>query len=319
MTRLRAAAASALLAALLLLAAACAGTRSGTEGAAAAAGRPPSSAEVRLVVTRDWGRTAMRDVTVPLDDRMTVMRLLAENAEVDTGYGGRFVNGVDGVRSTFDGAGSGSAADWFYWVDGALADVGADDWKLAGGETVWWDYHQWQDAMYVPLTLSAFPRPFAGEPLPVAGHVARADYADWATSSGLRLGPAIPIDEPPRGRALVVATVNEALAPQWLADILEGRSETAGVFVRSRLGSIEAFAPGLDFGLPIHAAIFVVPNPRDAAQPLLLVLGDDRQAVTDLLARATPEALSGHVGLAVTDEGRTVALPLAPSDSPEGV
>ena len=54
-----------------------------------------------------------------------MMRLLAENTTVDTGYGGQFVSGIDGLRSTFGSVSSADAADWFYWVDGVMADVGA--------------------------------------------------------------------------------------------------------------------------------------------------------------------------------------------------
>ena len=81
-------------------------------------------------MSRDFGATVMVDALAPAKQGLDVMRLLAEHATVDTSYGGQFVSGINGVRSTFGGVSRATAADWFYWVDGVMADVGADDWKL---------------------------------------------------------------------------------------------------------------------------------------------------------------------------------------------
>ncbi|HJW74399.1 MAG TPA: DUF4430 domain-containing protein, partial [Thermoleophilia bacterium] len=154
-----------LAALLVIVGAGCAGVRADSASPSAAAGHRPAAAEVRLVVTRDLGASVLVDIVAPATDGLTVMRLLAEHTTVDTGYGGQFVSGINGLRSTFGSVSSAAAADWFYWVDGIMADVGADAWKLHSGETVWWDYHRWAGAMFIPVTLDAFPAPFAGHPL----------------------------------------------------------------------------------------------------------------------------------------------------------
>ena len=128
------------LAFVMLVLSGCAGVKTDDDDAAVA-GRTPGADEVRLVVSRDFGTEILRDVVAPAGEGLDVLRLLAEHADVETGYGGRFVNGIDGLESSFGGGGSADAADWFYWVDGEMAGVGADEWKLQGGETVWWDYH----------------------------------------------------------------------------------------------------------------------------------------------------------------------------------
>ena len=69
------------------------------DASAAAAGHRPAAAEVRLVVTRDFGAKVLVDTVAPWKKGMNVMRLLAEHATVDTGYGGQFVSGIDGLRS----------------------------------------------------------------------------------------------------------------------------------------------------------------------------------------------------------------------------
>jgi hypothetical protein len=82
-------------------ASASAGVRSDATASAAAAGHRPAAAEVRLVVTRDFGASVLVDTVAPWQKGMTVMRLLAEHATVDTGYGGQFVSSIDGLRSSF--------------------------------------------------------------------------------------------------------------------------------------------------------------------------------------------------------------------------
>jgi hypothetical protein len=90
------------------------------------------------------------------------MNLLADHADIKTDYGGGLVVAIDGVESTFKHVDSSQAKDWFYWVDGRMADVGATFYELHGGESVWWDYHEWAKAMAIPWSLDAVPQLMAG-------------------------------------------------------------------------------------------------------------------------------------------------------------
>jgi uncharacterized protein DUF4430 len=85
------------------------------------------------------------------------MRLLMRNAPVKTRYGGRFVNAIKGISSTSTG---GRRFDWFYYVNGIEAEVGAADRNVEGNDHVWWDYHDWSGAMRVPAVVGSFPEPF---------------------------------------------------------------------------------------------------------------------------------------------------------------
>jgi hypothetical protein len=110
------------------------------------------------VVTRSFGeRTVLRSSENPIRGGETVMRFLMRNGEVDTRYGGRFVEAVNGIRSGEDG---GRRSDWFYYVNGIEAEVGAAERDVAPGDRVWWDYHDWSDAMRVPAVVGSFPEPF---------------------------------------------------------------------------------------------------------------------------------------------------------------
>ena len=296
------------MAALTLVAlasAGCAGTGEG--GDASAAGRTPTADEVRLVVSRDFGAEVLRDLVVPASDGLDVLRLLAENAEVDTGYGGRFVDGIDGLESSFGAVSTEDAADWFYWVDGVIADVGAADWKLRGGETVWWDYHRWADAMVVPAALHAFPRPYSQRPLAVMTAADVAGLADWAAASGLELEPRRDLEGLPPDGGLVLATAGEAAATPWLAEMLDAaRSGLRLVSVDD--GALAVLSPAGEIGPAAAAVAQPVTNPDDPERPFLLVLGASRADLEAFVPRLTPEALNAAVGVALVD-GDLIHLP----------
>ena len=50
--------------------------------------------------------------------------------------------------------------DWFYYVNGIEADVGAQDYGLSSGDRIQWDYHSWRATMRVPAIVGAYPEPF---------------------------------------------------------------------------------------------------------------------------------------------------------------
>jgi len=303
------------VAALLLLAvlpAGCSGTSSDASSgsasgeSAAAAGRPPTANEVRLVISRDYGATVLKDLLVAPGDDASVMRVLAENAEVTSGYGGGFVDAVDGLESTFGGASSADAADWFYWVDGVLADMGAADYMLSGGETVWWDYHRWAGAMFAPTAVHAFPVPWAGRPLPVASDGEAAGLEAWAQSSGLELGPRGPLGDAPPADGLVVCTAAQAAATPWLAGLLAGQGSAPLVDVGG--GRLSVLRIQGEPAAAARAAVLALPNAADPARPLLLLLLADEAAADETFALLTPSSFGARLALAVV-EGDVVPLP----------
>jgi hypothetical protein len=107
----------------------------------------------RLWVTRDRGAKVLLERTVPAGQ--TVLQALRREAEVETRYGGRFVQAIDGVEGSLSGG-----ADWFFFVNGVAADRGAADYRLRAGETVWWDYRRWRGDEEVRIVVGAFPEPF---------------------------------------------------------------------------------------------------------------------------------------------------------------
>ena len=110
-----------------------------------------------LRITRDFGRTAVGVARVErVREDQTVMRLLRSEFDVDTSFGGRFVEAIDGL----EGRGAGGRRDWLYFVNGVEAGEGAAEYELSPGDRVQWDYRRWDVAMRVPAIVGAFPEPF---------------------------------------------------------------------------------------------------------------------------------------------------------------
>ncbi len=117
-----------------------------------------ASSEVRLTATDDFGRETLIEQS-PADtaNTDTVMRVLQRYAEVDTRYGGGFVQAIDKVSA---GRENGRQLDWFFYVNGVLADEGATATKINPGDRIWWDRHDWGVTNRVPAVVGSFPEPF---------------------------------------------------------------------------------------------------------------------------------------------------------------
>ena len=121
-----------------------------------------------LRVTRDFGHELLATAS---EDRVredqTVMRFLESQRDVETRYGGKFVQSIDGLA----GSGPVGREDWFYFVNGIEANVGAADFELSPHDVVQWDHRDWRAAMHIPAIVGAFPEPFLhgyrGKRLPV--------------------------------------------------------------------------------------------------------------------------------------------------------
>lgn len=117
---------------------------------------------VSLVVTDGFGTTALLDTDTPKTTGSdTVMRLLQRNAKVATRYGGGFVQSIDGRAG---GTPGGRPVDWFYYVNGVLADKGAASTKLHDGDVIWWDRHDWGASDGTKAVVGSFPAPFTQGP-----------------------------------------------------------------------------------------------------------------------------------------------------------
>lgn len=268
--------------------------------------------DVRLTITRDYGRTSLlsRDVS-DVTESDTVMRVLERNAQISTRYGGGFVQSIDGLEGS-----GGGGNDWFFYVDGLWSPVGAADYPLHGGEAIWWDYRDWSVGERVAAAVGSWPQPF------VDGYEgARHPTAVICRGVGEACGRV-------RGRlrsvgARLVGGENEdairVLVGPWAricsdrdAGLLEKGVEVSGVFAefssggRTMLGLDEHGDVARRFGSQVG---LVAATRREEQPPTWLVTGTDRAGVDAAVGLLDAGSLRDRYAVAV-EGGREEALPL---------
>ena len=163
-------------------------------GCGGAAGEEQGTAQ--LWVTRDRGAQLLVDAEV--DAGQTLMRALAAEVELETRYGGRYVQSVNGIAGSL-----GAQRDWFWFVNGYEGDRSAGAYRLRDGDVAWLDYRRWQREGEARVVVGAFPEPFvhgyAGETRPAvvqyepgAESIARKLSEDLTHVVVAPLGTAVP-------------------------------------------------------------------------------------------------------------------------------
>ena len=126
------------------------------------AGAGPGDGSVQLTVSRDFGRVEMLQRSLSgLPQSETAMRLLSANTKTETSYSGGFVDSVNGISG---GRSGGRSVDWFYFVNGSEAPLGAASTKVRDGDRIWWDWRDWDGVEHVPAVVGSFPEPFLHGP-----------------------------------------------------------------------------------------------------------------------------------------------------------
>jgi hypothetical protein len=275
-----------------------------------------------LTVTRDYGLEAIgRQRTAGVSESDTVMRLLQRDFEVETRYGGNFVQEIDGVAG---GRESGRRVDWFYYVNGIEATIGAGEQEVAPGDRIWWDHHDWSAAMRIPAVVGSFPAPFDspvdGRRLPVR-LVCLQGAGDACDEVQTRLEAAGIEDiarsvlEQSAGREVLRVLVGpwSQVRRDTAARKLESGPGASGVFARpdpagERVQLLDAHGRverTLGRGSGLLAATSIL-----AQRPTWMVTGVDETGVAAAAAALTEDELRDHFAVAV-DEGRTVPLPVS--------
>ncbi len=242
--------------------------------------------EVELTVTRDYGA---RRVAAPVRDGVTesdtVMRLLDRKARISTRYGGGFVQSIDGIAG---GERGGRRYDWFFYVNGVEAGVGAADYALRGGDAVWWDYRDWSATTAVPAVVGSWPQPFAngyeGRRRPVAVECLDGGAACGVVRGRLkRAGAHLAGGSPPGAIRMLVGPWAELRSDFAAAQIAAG-PQASGVFAKPRRAGRGFALWGLDEG---GAAVrrfgpgagLVAATRRGGSPPVWVVTGSDERGV----------------------------------------
>lgn len=276
----------------------------------------------RVVVTRDFGQRQVGSAhEQKVREDQTVMRLLQSDFDVQTRFGGRFVQGIDGLS----GQGADGQRDWFYFVNGVEAEVGAAEYELSPGDRVQWDYRDWRAASRVPAIVGAYPEPlergWEGKRRPVRVECEDADSAACKqvlkrlnglgiAASGASLGA-------PYTETIIRVIVGRWQALRQSVSQLEDDPQRSGVFARfakdgrsldlldARGETARTVRPGDATGLV--AALF--PRPEQLAWVITGLDDGGVDAAADALdARDLRNAFAVAAG-----DGGTQKLPLAPA------
>ena len=276
-----------------------------------------------LTVTRDFGT---RDVGAgfadPIPGGETVMRMLQRDFEVETRYGGGFVQQINGVAG---GREDGRPVDWFYYVNGILAEDGAAAHKLAAGDHVWWDHHDWGASADVRAVVGAFPEPFLsgvdGKRLPVRLDCAQAaqdpcdEVAERLDAAGVKAGRSAAGGFGGEGLLRIKVGVWADLRRDAAVRRLEEGPQVSGVYaLPTAAGDALALldAEGATVRRLGPGSGLVAATKLGGEAPTWVVTGTDAVGLAAAAARLSRDALADRFAIAVED-GRPVPLPILPS------
>lgn len=275
---------------------------------------------VRLTVSRDFGASVLaRRTATKVPSAETVMRLLQRDADVQTRYGGGFVQCIDRL------CGGAGRTDWFYFVNGVEADRGATALKVRAGDRIWWDRRDWAAAQRVPAVVGAFPEPFVhgypGEKLPVRVECIDVQGPACGAVQDALVREQIPANKASFRTAMALSTLRVLVGP-WArlrvddtALLLEGGPGESGVYAEPRsdgraitlLGPDGRARRTLGKGAGLIAA---TRNGDDA--PVWLVTGTDAAGVAAAARGLRESVLAGRYAVAFPG-GAPISLPITGS------
>jgi hypothetical protein len=272
--------------------------------------------QVELTVTRDYGAGELLSREIgDAAESDTVMRVLERNAEIATRFGGGFVHSIDGLEAERR---DGRYWDWLYYVNGVEAGVGAADYELDGGESIWWDYRDWTDAQRVPAVVGSWPHPFVdgydGRRPPVAVECMAGGNACDEVRTRLERAGATVASGRTEGAIRVLVGPWDRVRADPAAALIEDGVRASGVFAElSRAGGgfelrgldqegeeVRRFGP--DVGL-------VAATRRYAAPPVWVVTGTNTAGVRAASGLLDEKGLRDHYAVAV-EGGEETPLPV---------
>jgi hypothetical protein len=280
-------------------------------------GAGKGTSDVAVTVTRDFGTASVGSANEShVPGSQTVMRLLERSFHVTTRYGGGFVQSIDGH------AGTSERRDWFYYVNGLQASLGAAGTSVHKGDRIWWDLHDWSATDSIPAVVGSFPEPFVhgtgGRRLPTTlacapdakaacQHVATEFKAVGVIAQTVLIGTGSGSDS----LAVVVGSWRD-LHGELAATLIEHGPGSSGVYAR--------FAPGgsqlqlLDPGGHVVRTLgpgagLIAATGQSATGTIWMITGTDPAGVSAAAAALTPGRLRDHFALAVA--GKTdIPLPV---------
>ena len=256
-------------------------------------------------------------------DTETVLRVLDREADIETRYGGGFVQSIEGVAGATRG---GRRLDWFFYVNGIESPVGSADRPVAAGDRIWWDHHDWTEVMRVPAVVGSWPEPFLqtssdAARLPVRVACAGAPEPCGTVADGLS-DAGVSFSETRLGRSAGVDALRVVVGP-WrsvrrdsAAALIDGGPRESGVFARfeerDRATELLALDVEADPALRLGAGAGLIAAVRDGeSPPTWVVSGVDPAGVRAAAAALDAEVLRDRYAVVVgAGTENTLAVPV---------
>jgi uncharacterized protein DUF4430 len=279
-------------------------------GCGLGAGRGTS--DVGVVVTRDFGTHVMRSlVQAQVPGSETVVQLLERHFRLGLAYSGDFVTSIDGIGD------SGSHVNWFYYVNGIEAPMGAATTGLHHGDRIWWDIHDWVDTDSIPAVVGSFPQPFlsglGGKHYPTIVDCAADAAAACAIVKRSLQAAGI---TPGSGREGIKILVGSYDALGSAAAPLAGGPKASGVYARfiddgNALALLDP-AGATVRRLAAAAGLIAATVPGSGSLPIWFITGTDQAGVDAAARELTISRLRDHFAL-VADGDEALPVPLDPA------
>ncbi|HSC04700.1 MAG TPA: DUF4430 domain-containing protein [Solirubrobacteraceae bacterium] len=280
-------------------------------------GAGKGTSDVAVTVTRNFGAASVGSASEPkVPGSQTVMRLLERSFRVTTRFGGGFVQSINGA------SGTSSRHDWFYYVNGLQATLGAAGTSVHRGDRIWWDLHDWSATDSIPAVVGSFPEPFVhgtkGRRLPTtlacapdAGAACKRVAAEFKSLGIATPTVLIGTGSGPDSLAVVVGTWRD-LHGELAASLVEHGPGSSGVYGRftpsgSKLQLLNAGGQVVRTLGP--GAGLVAATGQSSTGTVWMITGTDAAGVSAAAAALTPARLRDHFALAVAGKAE-FPLPL---------
>lgn len=278
-------------------------------------------------VTEDFGNQVLFSDSIEVSPGESVISLLQQHLEVEAEYGGGFVNSINGLVSGYTKSGdSGERLDWFYSVNGIMADIGAAAYYPVPGDAIWWDYHSWDNSCFTPAVIGAFPQPFLNGyrgdnpgTVILAGNGCRRlanQMAEYLSDRGADAVEVKPYEENlaacRSGITMVIALWEELDGSRFWQEMQNQRDKT-GWFVQLEKGqmyTLDAQGNKKECYEQGAGAVLATGSGLGDSNPLWLITGLDMEGlnqITDVMLEH-PEYLAKRYGAVVIEE-KVIGLP----------
>lgn len=283
--------------------------------------------KVTLLVTRHYGVKTIRLAKANAAKEETVLRFMRGEVDLETAYGGNFINSIEGLKSGFTGSGR-ERLDWFFYVNGVESGTGVAETKIYPGDSVWWDYHDWSYVQRVPAVVGNYPQPFEsgseGKRFAVRLECAdtSGDACDHVEKQLSKLGIAVGRSEPSRIKAeglirVLVGTFSDVEKAEAVEALQEG-PKRSGVFATFTDGgkSLQLYSQDGGKTKVLRENVgLVAATVTGESPPVWLVLGSDKTGLLSAASKLNRGDLYRKFAVAVSGD-RTYGLPFERASSP---